>query len=211
MVSKTFVVYDETEFGSTAHDEVRRRLGDRAIGEVAIKRTDKDFAAAVKQITDAGADSIYYAGFFDDGGIFVKQLRTANPNIAVVSGDKIFTQSFIDATGTTSEGVVITCPCMPADQAAQNFATTFKQKYSDTASYYGPEAYDATNILLSGLNAGKSTRKDMLAYVNAYSGRGVSREVKFTVNGDLDVANLQIWAYKVQGGYVVSDRVIPNE
>jgi branched-chain amino acid transport system substrate-binding protein len=49
----------------------------------------------------------------------------------------------------------------------------------------------------------------MLAFVNAYSGRGISRDIKFTVNGDLDVSNLQIWAYKVQGGYVEKDQVIP--
>ncbi len=207
--SKTYIVYDDTEFGSTASAEVRRRLGDLVVGEVSISRTATDYKAAVKQVTDAGADSVYFAGFFDDGGVFVKALRTAAPKITVVSGDKIFTQSFIDAAGSTAEGVVITCPCIPADQAGQNFAAQFKQKYSDAASYYGPESFDATNVFLAGLNAGKSTRADMLAFVNAYSGRGISRDIKFTVNGDLDVKNLQIWAYKVQGGYVDSDQVIP--
>jgi branched-chain amino acid transport system substrate-binding protein len=207
--SKTYIVYDDTEFGTTASAEVRRRLGDLVVGEVAISRTATDYSAAVKQVTDAGADSVYFAGFFDDGGVFVKALKTAAPKVTVVSGDKIFTQSFIDAAGSTAEGVVITCPCIPAEQAGQNFAAKFKQKYSDTASYYGPEAYDATNIFLAGLNAGKATRADMLAFVNAYSGRGISRDIKFTVNGDLDVANLQIWAYKVQGGYVEKDQAIP--
>jgi branched-chain amino acid transport system substrate-binding protein len=207
--SKTYIVYDDTEFGSTASAEVRRRLGDLVVGEVAISRTATDYSAAVKQVTDAGADSVYFAGFFDDGGVFIKALKTAAPKITVVSGDKIFTQSFIDAAGSTAEGVVITCPCIPAEQAGENFAAKFKQKYSDTASYYGPEAYDATNVFLAGLNAGKATRADMLAFVNAYSGRGISRDIKFTVSGDLDVANLQIWAYKVQGGYVEKDQAIP--
>ncbi len=170
--SKTYIVYDDTEFGSTASAEVRRRLGDLVVGEVAITRTATDFTAAVKQVTDAGADSVYFAGFFDDGGIFVKQLKTANSKITVVSGDKIFTQSFVDAAGAGAEGTIITCPCIPADQAGQNFASNYKQKFSETASYYGPESFDAANIFLAGLNAGKSTRADMLAYVNAYSGRG---------------------------------------
>src|SRR5262249_51922809 len=134
----------------------------------------------------------------------------AAPKIPIISGDKIFTQSFVDAAGTTAEGVIMTCPCMPADQAAQNFASNFKKRYSQTASYYGPEAFDARNIFLAGLNAGKSTRKDMLDFVNAYEGRGVARPIKFTVNGDLDVANLQIWAFKVQNGNVNSDQVVPS-
>jgi branched-chain amino acid transport system substrate-binding protein len=60
------------------------------------------------------------------------------------------------------------------------------------------------------LATGKATRKDMLAYVNAYEGRGIARTVKFTVNGDLDVKTLDIWSYKVQNGYVISDQVIPG-
>jgi ABC-type branched-subunit amino acid transport system substrate-binding protein len=209
--SKTYVVADDTDFGDTGSTEVRRKLGDAAIGSLTIKRADKDFAASIKQITDAGADSVYFAGYFDDGALFVKQLRAANAKIAVVSGDKIFTQSFIDSAGGAAENVVITCPCMPAEQAAQNFASAYKKRFAQTASYYGPEAFDATNIFLSGLATGKATRKAMLAYVDAYEGRGIARTVKFTVNGDLDVKSLDIWAYKVQNGYVVSDQVIPSE
>jgi len=44
-----------------------------------------------------------------------------------------------------------------------------------------------------------------------YEGTQILRfqDSPLTVNGDLDVKNLQIWAYKVQGGYVESDQVIP--
>jgi ABC-type branched-subunit amino acid transport system substrate-binding protein len=209
-VTKTYIVTDDTEFGSTASAEVRRSLGSTNIGSVSISRDDTDYGAAVKQVTDAGADSVYFAGYYDDGGAFVKQLKAANAKIAVVSGDKIFTQSFIDAAGSGSEGVVMTCPCIPADQAGANFAANYQKKFSDDASYYGPEAFDATNILLAGLDAGKATRADMLNFVNAYQGKGVARDIKFTVSGDLDVSDMRIWSYKVDNGDVNPDEQIPS-
>jgi branched-chain amino acid transport system substrate-binding protein len=127
----------------------------------------------------------------------------------VVAANRVFTQAFVEGAGGTAENVVITCTCIPADQADRNFSATFQQKFGRRAGYYGPEAYDATNVLLAGLLAGKATRADMLAYVKAYDGRGVARNVKFSPSGDLDVKNLQIWAYKVHGKYVDSDQVVP--
>ena len=208
--TKTYIVADDTEFGTTGGTEARRKLGSSAVGTVNVGRDDKDFAAAVKQVTDSGADSVYCACYFDDGATIIKAIRTAKPNITVMSGDRIFTQSFLDGTGTQGQGVYMTCPCIPADQAGNNFAADYKAKYSEQASYYGPEAFDAANIYLAGLQAGAATRSAMLAFVNGYSGRGVSRSIKFTVNGDLNVSSLDIWAYKVDGQYVVKDRVIPG-
>jgi ABC-type branched-subunit amino acid transport system substrate-binding protein len=208
--SKTFIVYDETAWGSDSSSEVRRVLGDRSIGEIPISRTATDYSAQVKQITDAGADSVYFAGFYDDGAVFVKQLRTANPKIVVMGGSKLFSKKYIDGIGGGGDGIFITCPCIPPEQASQNFAVNYKKKFNETASYFGPEGYDGANILLAGINSGVSTRKDMLAFVAKYSGRGVSRDIKFTGDGNLDVKNLSVWSFKVTGGYVNPDQVAPT-
>ena len=210
-VAKTYIVADDTDYGTVGKDQVSASLGSDVIGTVEIKRADKDFAGAVKQVLDANPDGVYYAGQYDDGAIFIKQLRTAKPGIPIVASDRIFTQSFADSHGDVADDVVITCPCIPADQADRNFASTFKARFSRNATYYGPEAYDAANIYLSGLRAGKGSRDNMLEYVNAYNGPGVARSIKFTSGGDLDVKSLQIWAYKVSGKYVERDQVIANE
>jgi branched-chain amino acid transport system substrate-binding protein len=208
---KVFIVADDSEFGNTGGTEARRKLGSAVVGSVSVGRYDKDFTAAAKQVTDSGADALYCACYWDDGAAIVKLVRTTKPTMIVMSGDRIFTQGFIDGAGKAqSEGVYMTCPCVPASQAGDNFGADYKAKYNKVANYYGPEAYDAANIYLAGLQSGASTRATMLSFVNAYSGRGVSRSIKFTVTGDLDVSSLDVWSYKVEGGYVVDDRVIPT-
>jgi ABC-type branched-subunit amino acid transport system substrate-binding protein len=206
---KIYIISDDTDFSTVVADKARSLLGNAVAGTAKIKRSDKDFTSTAKQVVDSGADSVYYTGFYDDGGLFVKQMRAAKANFPIVAANRVFTQAFVDGAGAASEGVVITCPCVPADQADRNFDATFQDHFSRHGGYYGPEAYDATNIFLSGLLAGKSTRADMLAYVNAYEARGVSRSIKFNASGDLDVKSLQIWAYKVRNKAVEKDQVIP--
>jgi ABC-type branched-subunit amino acid transport system substrate-binding protein len=207
---RTYVVSDDTNFGIAVGQQANTTLGSAVIGSANIKRADKDFSSTVARIVSSGADSVYYAGFWDDGAILVKQLRTAKPSIAVVAADRVFTDSFVKGAGAAADGVIVTCPCIPSREAGNNFSSEFEKVIGRPSSYYGPEAYDAANVLLSGLTAGKSTRADMLAYVKAYEGQGISRSIKFADNGDLSVKNLQVWAYKVSGGYIDKEQAIPD-
>jgi hypothetical protein len=45
-------------------------------------------------------------------------------------------------------------------------------------------------------------------FVGAYDSPGVSRQIKFTPNGDLDAGSSVVWAYTVRGGSIYKDKVI---
>ncbi|GAA2631284.1 hypothetical protein GCM10010399_74280 [Dactylosporangium fulvum] len=205
---KVVIVYDDTDFGTVGRKGASDALGPTASSTVSIRRADKDFASAVKQVTDANPDGVYFAGQADDGAIFVKALRTAKPTIAVVAADRIFTQGFVNNTAGAADGVVITCPCLPPEKAGDDFGSRYQAKYGKTATYYGPESYDAANVYLAGLLAGKGTRADMQAFVKSYDGKGVSRSIKFDRDGNLNVPDPVIWSYKVANPYVKPDAKI---
>lgn len=209
--SRTYVVDDGSSFGSSVASQVDRQLGTGSVGTATLDSNATDYTSITKQVVTAGADAVYYGGLSRVGGAFVKQMRAANPNITIVAGDRVFTDSFVDAAGKqAAEGVYITCPCVPPSEARNNYAEQFKTRYANSPGYYGPEGFDAANVLLAGLNAGKATRADMLAWVNGYDGEGISRHVKFTPKGDLDGNKLQVWIYKVSNGDVKSQSVIPE-
>ncbi|GGM58534.1 ABC transporter substrate-binding protein [Dactylosporangium sucinum] len=206
---KIAIVYDDTAFGEVGRKAVSNTLGSLAGTTVSIKRADKDFASAVKQVTDGGNDAVYFAGQADDGAVFVKALRTAKPNFPIVSSDKVFTQGFVNNTAGVADGLIATCPCLPAEKAGGDFASKYQAKFEQTPTYYGPESYDAANVFLAGLQAGKATREDMVKYVRAYTGKGVAREIKFDASGNLDVPDPVIWSYKVANPYMKIDTAIP--
>jgi branched-chain amino acid transport system substrate-binding protein len=207
---RVFIVADNDEVGSAMASDVRLKLNTASAGRADIAGNETNYSAVISQIAAANADAVYFAGYHDAGAIFVKQLRTAKPGIKIVAWDRAFTGAFVKNAGKEAEGVVITCPCIPPTEARNSFASTYKDRYTEPG-YYAPEAYDAATVLLAALAAGKSTRPDVLAYVNAYDGEGVSRRIKFTPNGDLVYAAPHIWAYQVRNGSVYKDQVMASD
>jgi branched-chain amino acid transport system substrate-binding protein len=207
---KTVIVYDDSEFGKIGREEVSNTLGSATALTVSIKESDTDFGSAVKQVTDSNPDAVYFAGQSDDGIIFVKALRAAKPNLPIVGSDKLFTQSFVTKTEGKAEGVIVTCPCIPSKEAANDFASKYQGAYNQPSSYYGPEAYDAARVYLDGFLAGRGTRADMLAYLGTYNQKGATtrRQIKFDSSGNLAGPDTQIWSYKVQGQYMVGEAVV---
>jgi ABC-type branched-subunit amino acid transport system substrate-binding protein len=205
---RVFVVADTDEYASAVADDVRRGLNTAFAGRADISGSETTFAGVVSQISSSTADAVYFAGYYDAGGILVKELRAAKPGIKVATWDRLFTDLFAEAAGeAAAEGVVITCPCMPPSEARNNFANEYEARYSE-AGYYGPESYDAANVLLAALGAGKATRADVLSFVKAYDGQGVSRRIKFTASGDLEPSTPTVWAYQVKQGGVYKDQLI---
>ncbi|MEU7874221.1 ABC transporter substrate-binding protein [Dactylosporangium sp. NPDC049140] len=207
---KTAIVYDDSDFGTIGRTEVSNVLGSATGVSVSIHQTDTDFASAVKQVTDSGPDAVYFAGVSADGINFVKALRAAKADLPIVGSDKLFTQSFVTKTEGKAEGVIVTCPCVPSKDAGADFASKYQGTFGAQASYYGPEAYDATGVFLAGFAAGKGTRENMLSYMSTYKGKGAAtgREIKFDARGNLDTADKLIWAYKVKSTYMVGDSLI---
>lgn len=205
---RVFVVADNDETGIAFSQELRLRLNTAFAGRADINGDEKDYAAVISQITAANADAVYFAGYYNAGGVLVKQLHAANANIKIAGWDRIFSQEFINSAGNdAAEGVVITCPCTPPSEARDNFASTYKDKYHDSP-YFSPEAFDAANTYLAALNAGKATRAAVLSYLSTYDSDGVSRRVKFTSTGDLALTSPTIWAYKIKSGTVYKEQAI---
>ena len=99
-----------------------------------------------------------------------------------------------------SEGAIVTCPCLPADQAEGTFAEDFEAEYGTAPGAYAAEGYDAANIFLEGFVEGNNTRESMLEWVNGYTGSGITKDYEFDENGDVALDKVVIWAYEIKDG-----------
>jgi branched-chain amino acid transport system substrate-binding protein len=204
---RVFIVADSDASGIAYSQELRLKLNTAYTSRADIEGNEKDYAAVVTQITQSNADVLYLAAYYDAAGLLVKQLRNAGSTIKVMGWDRMFSPAFVNGAGpNAAEGAVITCPCLPPSEAKNNFANTYKEKFGD-AGYFAPEAFDAANVYLDGLAAGKSTRAKMLEFMAGYDHEGVSHRIKFKPSGDLDAAPV-VWAYKVQSGSVYKDQAV---
>jgi branched-chain amino acid transport system substrate-binding protein len=104
-----------------------------------------------------------------------------------MSGDGAEDPGFIKAAGKdAAEGAVLSAPAGPPPSG---FAAT---------GLYATQAYDATNIFLAALEAGKSSAEDINSFIGSYTGTGVSGPIAFDDKGDITQST--IYAYFVKNG-----------
>ncbi|MEV4809930.1 branched-chain amino acid ABC transporter substrate-binding protein [Micromonospora avicenniae] len=210
---RVFVIDDQSAYGAGLADEVKKVLGSAVVGSDKVQGEGKqtDFSAVVTKAKAANVKAVFYGGYYQEAGLIRKQLTAAGVTAPLVAGDGVNDPAYITSAGqAAAEGTILTCPCQPATEARGTFVEEFKALNGTDPGTYSDTAYDAANILLAGIKAGKTSRESLLEFVKSYSGEGVAASYKFVEGGELDPAQVKVWAFKVQGGKVVPDQEIPK-
>ncbi|OKI75082.1 branched-chain amino acid ABC transporter substrate-binding protein [Micromonospora sp. CB01531] len=208
---RVYVIDDQSAYGAGLADEVKKVLGGAVVGSDKVQGEGKqtEFSGVVTKVKAANVKAIFYGGYYQEAGLIRKQLTAAGVTAPLVAGDGVNDKAYIDSAGAAAaEGTILTCPCQPASEARGTFKEEYKALNGTDPGTYSDTAYDAANILLAGIKAGKTDRAGLLDFVKNYSGEGVAANYKFVEGGELDPAQVKVWAFKVQGGQVVPDQEI---
>ncbi|MEV8515614.1 branched-chain amino acid ABC transporter substrate-binding protein [Dactylosporangium sp. NPDC051484] len=210
---KVFVVDDQSAYGSGLAEQVKKVLGAAVVDTDKVQGDGKqnDFSATVTKITSSGATALFYGGYYQNAGLLRKQLTGAGWKGVLVAGDGVNDPGYVKAAGNdAAEGSILTCPCAPAAKASGTFVADYKAKWSVDAGTYSDVAYDAANIFLQGIDAGNTTAEKLNTYLGTVNYKGVANTYKFTDKGELDSAQIIVWAFKVTNGEVVPDVEAPK-
>ncbi len=193
---KVFVVDDGEAYGQGLASYVKKGLGSAVTGTDTVSVGQTDFSATVTKVTGSGADAIFYGGYYAEAGLLAKQLRQAGYKGLFMSGDGAEDPAFVKAAGAqAAEGAVLTAPAGPPPA---DFNAQYKAVVGSDAGLYSTQAYDAAQIFLAGVAAGKTSHADLNTFIGAYTGNGKSGPIAFDQNGDIKTS--VIYAYKVTGG-----------
>jgi branched-chain amino acid transport system substrate-binding protein len=192
---KVCVVDDSTDYGRGLAESVRATLGPVAdpACNIAVKKGDKDFSAAVTQVKGASPAAVFYSGYYAEAAPFVQQLKDGGVTAQFVTADGVKDPEFVKQAGEAARDALISCPCGPATGP---FAEEYSEKFDQEAGTYSAEGYDLGTILVKGIDSGAITRPALLEFVRNYNGQGVARNYQWTPNGEL--TSTLIWMYKVQ-------------
>jgi branched-chain amino acid transport system substrate-binding protein len=194
--SKVYVVDDGSDYGKGLASYVTKALGSNQIGHDTVQTGQTDFSATVTKVTGSGADAIFYGGYYAEAGLLAKQLRQAGFKGLFMSGDGSEDPAFVKAAGAqAADGAVLSAPAGPAPS---DFNAKYKTVVGADSGLYSSQSYDATKIILAGIDAGKTSHADMNSFIGSYTGTGVSGPIAFDGNGDIKEST--IYAYKVANG-----------
>ena len=204
--AKVFVFDDQSAYAVPLRGFVEAGLkkvaGATVVGGDSVPNTTTDFSPTIAKIKTSGATVVIYTGYYSQAAVFIKQLRDSGSKAVFAGGDGVFNQEFPKLAGAAAEGSKVTGVGGLAGVDAKMEAD-FKKKMGVSSGVYSVESFDAANILLAGIKAGKTTRSAMLAYVKAYKGKSISgNTIKFDANGDI--------SYGLFAGFTTKNGVLVN-
>ncbi|HEY8753728.1 MAG TPA: branched-chain amino acid ABC transporter substrate-binding protein [Arthrobacter sp.] len=198
---KVYLVQDDSDYGIGLGKTTSDGLGAALVGTEKVTTGQKDFSAVISKIMNAKADAVFYSGYYAEGAPFDQQLSAKGFTGTFVAPDGVKDDQFIKQAGDASSNAYFTCPCIPGE-LIPDFATAYKALANGSEpGTYSIEGYDAATVLLSGIDAGKQTRPDLVSWVKSYDKDGLSKHYKWDAKGELQAPT--VYGYKVESGKIV--------
>ena len=205
---KVAVLDDGSEYGKGLADIVRAKVTGAGATVTSDQLDPKasDFSSSVNKIKGAGAEAVFFGGYYAAAGLLAKQLKDAGVTAKFIAPDGSDDPGFITAAGqAAAEGAVLTAPAAPIEKVTggADFSAAYKAASGAEVGLYSVEAYDSANAILDAIKNGATTRSAINTYLGTKTDwKGLSKEMKFDSNGEL-AGTVTVYAYQVQGGKIV--------
>lgn len=203
-ITSVYVLNDNTAYGLGVAEFFRDNVTELGITVLGFEGTDEtaNFEGIIQPILALAPDAVYFAGIYNQIGIFVNQLYAAGYTGKVIGPDGLDAPDFAELAGSAAVGVRYTSAGGPASafpDTAQ-FVADYTEKFGEGPVTYSAEAYDSTAIILAGiLRAAEAaggeipTREAVAAEVRATSDyEGLTGTITFDARGDRALANFFI-------------------
>jgi branched-chain amino acid transport system substrate-binding protein len=203
---KVCVIKDDSDYGIGLANAVSQALGPQVAScQGDVKTNQKEFSATIGQVQQAAPQAIFYAGYYTEASPLIQQLRDAGVQTPFVAPDGVKDEQYVVNAAGSADGSYLTCPCVP-QEGFTAFTQAYQQAFGTPPQTYSAEAYDATTILLQGLDRGIADRPGLLNFVKTYNGQGLTKRFQWGPTGEL--TETPVYVYRVQGNQIVTDSPI---
>ena len=204
---KVFVFDDQSSYAVPLAGYVTdalKKLKISKVGSDSVPDNATDYSATIAKIKSSGANVVIYTGYYSAAITFIKQMRadSALKTVVFAGGDGVFNADYGKLAGAAAEGTRLTGVPGLTD-AAPEVAAAYVKSMGSTPGVYSTESFDAANIFLSGIKAGKLTRNAMINWVKGGPFKGVGGATyKFNTHGDITGGGFT--EFQVEGGKLVN-------
>jgi branched-chain amino acid transport system substrate-binding protein len=199
-----FVVDDLTDYGKGAADAVQAELKVKGVSVTrqGVAQKTTDYSVIAQKVKASGAGALFYGGYDTQAALFAKALKTAGYTGVTMAGNGGKSSKFTEGSGAAGDGWYFSCGCLDATVApqAKDFNAAYTKMWNTPPSTYSPEAYDATNALLTAIksaaSSGTPTRQSVWDAVNKVDYKGITTQVKFQPNGEVEAQVINLYQQK---------------
>lgn len=182
---KNVVIFNEvSDYGqglAAAFQKEFEALGGKVVDQIQYNAGDKDFASYITKIKGTDFDCIYAAGYYNECAQIVKAARADGVDCPIVGADGFDSVDFINQIGADNNNLFYTTAYTSIDPSEdlKKFIEDYSAKYGEDPSMFAAQAYDATNLLLSSLEASGESGAELNKAIKEANFSGVTGSFTF--------------------------------
>lgn len=214
--NKVAAINDQTDYSKDLADtfiEDAEAEGLEVVHDGAVNPDDKDFSANVKAVVDADPEFVYWTGYYQAGGLLVRQMREAGFDGIVLVGDGTVDAQFAEIAGEgfTDDvyGTFTKTPDML--EGAEDWIAAYEEiSGGEGPGPYSIQTYDAVRVVAEGMKAaGTTDGPEVNEAIAQIDGLELSSgPLKFTDEGTLSGGGFVIVTVGPEGAFVLHDDLL---
>lgn len=215
-VSDVAAINDQTDYSKDLSDTFigdATEAGLNVVHDGAVNPDDKDFSANVKAVIDANPEFVYWTGYYQAGGLLVRQLREAGFDGVILVGDGTVDAQFAQIAGDGFTDNVFGTFTKTPDmlEGADDWIAAYKEvSGGNNPGPYSIQTYDAVRVVAEGMKAAGSTEGPAVHdAIGEIDGLELSSgPLKFTAEGTLSGGGFVIVTVGPDGDFILHDDLL---
>lgn len=193
------LVDDNTSYSkdiTTRAAENLKKDGIAVASQQSVTAGESDYSGAVTAIMRANSDFVYWTGYYQEGGLIIKQLKAAGYTGKIMVADGAVDKQLVSIAGeANAQGVYATMTQTPSTiPGGEAWIAKYKKAFNADPGPYSTQSYDAVRIAAEAIKQAKST--DGAAVIKALEGidnfKIFSGNLKFTPEHTLSEGGFDI-------------------
>lgn len=134
-------------------------LGIKVVNHQSVTAGESDYSGAVNAVMNAKADFVYWTGYYQEGGLIIKQLKAAGYTGAFMVADGSVDPQLIQIAGQqNAQGVFATMTQTPQTiPGGDAWIKSYEDKFGGEPGPYSTQAYDAVRVAAEAVKKAGST------------------------------------------------------
>ncbi|WP_345042418.1 branched-chain amino acid ABC transporter substrate-binding protein [Streptomyces sannanensis] len=209
---KVAVMDDNTSYSKDIADLTAAKLGSGGApakaAQDSVNPGESDYSPNVTSVLKSNPDYVYWTGYYQEGGLLIRQFRQAGYKGKFLVGDGSVDAKLVQIAGDANgEGVHATMTQTPdTTPGAESWIAAYKAKFGSEPGPYSTQSYDAVRVAAEAIKKAGSTDGDKITKaLEGLNGFQIfSGPLKFTADHTLSNGGFVILTVK-NGKFALQD------
>jgi len=191
---------DNTSYSVDIADLTAERLeaqgGPDVVAHESVTAGESDYSANVNAVLRANPDFVYWTGYYQEGGLIIRQLRQAGYDGEIMVADGSVDEQLLEIAGQrNADGIKATMTQTPTTiEGAEDWIGSYREQFDAAPGPYSTQSYDAVRVAAEAVrNAGSTDSQAVIQALEEIDGFELfSGPLNFTEEHTLSSGGFQI-------------------